>query len=105
MTYAETIKLLDAGYSREEILKMREQGMDAGSSNSDPSGENLDSGSAVNDAVVEALQGVKLAVEDFKKEITAMNIMNSSMPAPEDSKPEDIIANIINPFNRDKKED
>ena len=103
-SYADVIKLLDAGYSREEILEMDEgvenQESPETSETSDP-----DKINPVNDAVTMALNEVKSVIEDFKKEVTAMNIMNSSQQAPgKQITGEEILANIINPqFTKEEK--
>ena len=83
MTYSEIIKLIDAGYSREEIIQMDDAQND--------------------DALIAGVMSeVKEMFADMRKELVAMNIMNSSI-APDNVKTnEDIIANIINPFNREE---
>ncbi len=82
MKYDEIIKLLDAGYSREEIMKMEEPDPKP----DDPKPDDVLKGFA---------DEVKAAIKDLTKEITAANILASrQQPDPENS---DLLANIINP--------
>ena len=110
MTYTEIMKLLDAGFNRDEILAMQndentEQNNDSNSgenteqNNDNDSGENSES---LNSAITEALAEVKSTFDEFKKEFTAMNIMNSRIDNPNTSA-DDILANIINPFETNDK--
>lgn len=98
MTYTEIMKLLDAGFNRDEILAMQNE--DQHEENTDTS-DNTEQGSdvqgTVNDAITTALEEVKNTFDEFKKEFTAMNIMNSRIDNP-DKSADDILANIINPF-------
>ena len=95
MKFEEVMKLLDAGYTKDEILAMEEAGADqkdkTGSDHASDDGTGL---SAINDA----LGQVKETFESFKKEIIAMNIMNSRQDNKEQSA-DDILAKIINPFD------
>ena len=93
MMYTEIIKLLDAGYSRDEILAMDEpeetkQEETKQEENNTPSAEFMGE--------------LKELFSDMKKEFTAMNIMNSRRDN-EVKTNDDIIANIINPFERKEK--
>ena len=88
MNYNEIIKLLDAGYTREEILEMEEE----------PENVNNNSDSGMSDLVKE----MREAFSEMRKEFTAMNIIASRQP--EEKTPEDIIANIINPTRKKKGE-
>lgn len=91
MNYGEIIKLLDAGYTREEILAMDAPApADPEPAPADPEPE-----PAEPDQLTTAIQEMKSAFAEMRKEITAMNIMSSRQPDPKT--PEDIIANIINP--------
>ena len=98
MKFDEIMKLLDAGYTKEEILAMKEE---AGQDSTEP--ENTEP--AANDnavdvsAITDALGEVKTVFEDFKKEVIAMNIMNSRIENLEQSADE-IMASIINPFEK-----
>ena len=102
MKYEEIIKLLDAGYTREEILEMKEEpeNMNNNSDNETDPGEkmNNNSDSDMSDLVKE----MRDAFSEMRKEFTAMNIMASRQP--EEKTPEDIIANIINPTRKKKGE-
>ncbi len=101
MKYDEIIKLLDAGYSREEIMAMKdeqkpEEQKPEEQKPEETSGSNDDSG--MSDLVKE----MRDAFSEMRKEFTAMNIMASRQP--EEKTPEDIIANIINPSRKKKGE-
>ena len=89
MKYTEIIKLLDAGYTREEILNMDEP-------------EETKPEETENTPSSEILGELKELFTDMRKEFTAMNIMNSRRDS-EAKTGEDIIANIINPFDRKEK--
>ena len=92
MKYGEIIKLLNAGYSRDEILAMRDTPADPTPADPAPSEPNM------NDVMNE----MKEMFNDMRKELTAFNIMNSKMPGDSERTSEEIIANIINP---DKKKE
>lgn len=94
MKYDEIIKLLDAGYSREEILAMKEA-----PAQEDPKQENVDPEPAMTDVLKE----MRDTFADMRKEFMAMNIMNSQLPADSEKTSEEIIANIINPEVKKKK--
>ena len=83
MKYDEIIKLLDAGYTRDEILNMQ----DAPDEQTDPAPVSMDS----------VMTEVKEMFAEMKKELTAMNILNSRQSADENKTSEDILATIINP--------
>ena len=101
MKYDEIIKLLDAGYSREEIMKMEEpdpKPADDPKTADDP-GPADDPKPADDSRPEDVLKGfadeVKAAIKDLTKEITAANIMASrQQPEPDDA---DMLAKIINP--------
>ena len=102
MKYEEIIKLLDAGYSRDEILAMNEEPEETNNnsnSNSDPD-ENVNNNS--DSGMSELITEMRDAFAEMKKEFTAFNIMSSRQP--EEKTPEDIIANIINPTRTKKGE-
>ena len=89
MKYEEIIKLLDAGYSREEIMSMNEAPADPQDPPQDPPQDDMKL----------MINEMRDAFAEMKKEITALNIMTSRQP-PEDVKTgEDILASIINPTN------
>ena len=102
MKYDEIIKLLDAGYSREEIMAMNEEPEETNNnSNSNPdSDENVNNNS--DSGMSELVKEMRDAFTEMKKEFTAFNIMSSRQP--EEKTPEDIIANIINPTRAKKGE-
>ena len=91
MKYEEIIKLLDAGYSRDEILKMQ----DAPAADPDPvPAADPEPEPVTMDAI---MSEVKDMFAEMKKELTAMNILNSRQSAEESKTSEDILASIINP--------
>lgn len=90
MNYNEIIKLLDAGYSREEILQMDEKEPEP-AQEPEPSTEPEPAPSM--DSI---MTEVKDMFAEMRKELTAMNIMNSRLQD-DHNEPEDILANIINP--------
>ena len=95
MNYNEIIKLLDAGYSRDEILKMDDPKHD----DPKPDDPKPDDPKPDDPKPADVLKGfadeVKSAIQDLTKEITAANIMASRQPAEHED--EDYIAKIINP--------
>lgn len=97
MNYTEIIKLLDAGYSRDEIMAMNAAPSE---DPAEPAPEPAPEPAQAADTMTEAMKEMKEMFSELRKEVTAMNILNSSMPAEQTE--EDAIAKIINPFNRDK---
>ena len=91
MKYNEIIRLLDAGYTREEILNMDTEAPE------EVAPEEVAPTQAPEEAFTEMLGEMRSAFEEMRKEFTAFNIMNSNQPADEKRSSEDIIANIINP--------
>ena len=82
MKYEEVIKLLDAGYSRDEILAMKDEPAPAP------------------DPAADVMKEMKEMFAEMKKELTAMNILNSRQESDEVKTGEDVLANIINPTMR-----
>jgi hypothetical protein len=101
MKYDEIIKLLDAGYSREEILAMKEEPNDE---TEKLSGSGADETEKPNDnsGMTDLVKEMRDVFAEMKKEFTAFNIMASRQP--DEKTPEDIIANIINPARKENKE-
>ena len=93
MKYAEIIKLLDAGYTREEILEMDKP---APEPDPDPVSE-PDPAPAPDPApdMAGLMDEMKKMFSDLTKELVASNIMRSRIDGEDDN--EDIIAKIINP--------
>ena len=93
MKYEEIIKLLDAGYSREEILEM-----DKPAPEPDPVPA-PEPDPAPTDTPAPDMAGMmeemKTMFSDLTKELIASNIMRSRIDGEDDN--EDIIAKIINP--------
>lgn len=94
MNYNEIIKLLDAGYSREEILQMDAK-------EPEPAPEPEPEPEPASEAVTtdSIMAEVKDMFAEMRKELTAMNIMNSRLQD-DHNEPEDILANIINPTKK-----
>ena len=92
MNYNEIIKLLDAGYSREEILQMDAK-------EPEPAPEPEPEPEPESDPTAAIMAEVKDMFAEMRKELTAMNIMNSRLQD-EPNEPEDILANIINPTKK-----
>lgn len=90
MNYNEIIKLLDAGYTREEILQMTAQ---------EPEPAPEPEPEPVPDPTAAIMTEVKEMFAEMRKELTAMNIMNSRLQD-DHTEPEDILANIINPTKK-----
>ena len=102
MKYDEIIKLLDAGYSREEIMKMEEpdpKPADDPKPAHDPKPADDPKPAGDPKPADDVLKGfadeVKAAIKDLTKEITAANIMASRQQPESDNA--DVLANIINP--------
>lgn len=93
MKYEEIIKLLDAGYSREEILAMKEEPAPA----PDPKEPEPTPAPEPADITAGIMEEVKGMFAEMKKELTAMNILNSRQESDEVRTGEDILASIINP--------
>ena len=98
MRYEEIIKLLDAGYSREEILEMDKEPAPedkkdpAPEDKKDPAPEDKKDPAPDMSGMMEEM---KTMFSDLTKELIASNIMRSRQD--EDDSEEDIIAKIINP--------
>lgn len=90
MDYNEIIKLLDAGFSREEIMEMKAQPPADPEPTPEPDPEPTN-------AINEMLDEMRGVFEEMRKEFIAFNIMNSNQPADEKRNVDDIIAKIINP--------
>ena len=93
MKYEEIIKLLDAGYSREEIIAMKEEPAPA----PDPAEPEPAPAPEPADITAGIMEEVKGMFAEMKKELTAMNILNSRQESDEVRTGEDILASIINP--------
>ena len=94
MKYNEIIKLLDAGYSREEILAMKEE--PAPAPDPEPTPDDPEPAPAP-DPAADVMKEMKEMFAEMKKELTAMNILNSRQESDEVRTVEDILASIINP--------
>lgn len=92
MNYNEIIKLLDAGYTREEILQMDAK-------EPEPAPEPEPEPEPAPDPTADIMTEVKEMFAEMRKELTAMNIMNSRLQD-DHTEPEDILANIINPTTK-----
>lgn len=94
MNYNEIIKLLDAGYSREEILQMDAKEPEP-AQEPEPEPEPAPEPVTTDSIMAE----VKEMFAEMRKELTAMNILNSRLQD-DHNEPEDILANIINPTTK-----
>ena len=92
MNYTEIIKLLDAGYTREEILGMKDA--------PDPADQEDKKDPDTHDIMESVMTEVKDMFAEMKKELTAMNILNSRQEGEEFKSSEDILASIINPTKK-----
>lgn len=92
MKYEEIIKLLNAGYSREEILAMKEEPAPA----PEPTPNDPEPAPAP-DPAADVMKEMKEMFAEMKKELTAMNILNSRQESDDVKTGEDILASIINP--------
>ena len=99
MKYEEIIKLLDAGYSRDEILAMKEEPTQAPNPTEPTQASDPTEPEPVpaEDITARIMEEVKNMFSEMKKELTAMNIMNSRQDSDEVRTGEDILASIINP--------
>lgn len=101
MKHDEIIKLLDAGYTKEEITEIlktddTEKAPEEGTKKPDEV-EKTDTTEDSSKIITEALSEIKDIFSDFKKELTAINILNSNIPQHTETA-DDIIGKIINPF-------
>lgn len=90
MKYNEIMKLLDAGYTRDEILQMETETPEEQQDTAPPAKAPEEELSAV-------IQEMREAFAEMRKEFTAFNIMNSKLPGEDVRSGEDAIASIINP--------
>lgn len=93
MKYEEIIKLLDAGYSREEILEMDKE--PAPEPDPAPAPEPDPAPTDPAPDMTGMMDEMKKMFSDLTKELVASNIMRSKIDGEDDN--EDIIAKIINP--------
>ena len=104
MKYEEIIKLLDAGYSRDEILAMKEEpapALDPKPTPADPEPAPADPEPApAPDPAADVMKEMKEMFAEMKKELTAINILNSRQESDDVKTGEDVLANIINPTMR-----
>lgn len=96
MNYTDIIKLLDAGYTREEILAMK----DEPAPDPEPAPAEEKKEPETPDIMESVMTEVKDMFAEMKKELTAMNILNSRQEGEEFKSSEDILASIINPTKK-----
>ena len=96
MKYEEIIKLRDAGYSREEILAMKEEPAPAPDPK-EPEPTPEPEPAPAPDPAADVMKEMKEMFAEMKKELTAMNILNSRQESDDVKTGEDILASIINP--------
>ena len=94
MKYEEIIKLLDAGYSREEILEMDKEPAPEPDPAPAPEPDPAPTDTPAPD-MAGMMNEMKTMFSDLTKELIASNIMRSRQEGEDDN--EDIIAKIINP--------
>lgn len=99
MQYTEIIKLLDAGYTRDEILAMKDEPQPE---ETKPEEAKPEETKPEENGMSDLVKEMRDAFLEMRKEFTAFNIMSSRQP--EEKTPEDIIANIINPTRKKKGE-
>lgn len=93
MKYKEIIKLLDAGYTREDIMNMNNTDPDP-----EPEPEHTpDDPAPAPDITGEIMKEVRDMFAEMKKELIAMNIMQTNQGPDEVKTGEDALASIINP--------
>ena len=94
MKYEEIIKLLDAGYTREEILNMETDPKPV-----EPEPKPVE---PEPNEISEALKEMRDMFSEMTKEFTAMNILNTQRTKEPEKTGEEVIANIINPVIKKK---
>ena len=94
MKYEEIIKLLDAGYSREQILEMDKEPAQEPDPAPAPEPDPAPTDNPAPD-MAGMMEEMKTMFSDLTKELIASNIMRSRIDGEDDN--EDIIAKIINP--------
>lgn len=98
MNYTDIIKLLDAGYTREQILEMKEPAPQEDKKEPVPQEDKKEPDT--HDIMESVMTEVKDMFSEMKKELTAMNILNSRQEGEEFKSSEDILASIINPTKK-----
>lgn len=101
MKYDEIIKLLDAGYTRDEIIAMKDDATKAPDPDEKTDDSKVETKTPEETEMSGLVKEMRDAFAEMKKEFTAFNIMASRQP--EEKTPEDIIANIINPTRKETK--
>ena len=102
MKYDEIIKLLDAGYTRDEIMEMKDDETETPDSDKKKTDDSdVDTKTPEETEMSGLVKEMRDAFAEMRKEFTAFNIMASRQP--EEKTPEDIIANIINPTRKETK--
>ena len=97
MKYDEIIKLLDAGYTRDEILNM-----DTTPPEENPPEETPPTETPEANEVTNMVKEMRDLVSEMRKEFTAMNILSTQRPPESEKTADEVIANIINPSVRKK---
>ena len=98
MNYTDIIKLLDAGYTREQILEMKDEPAPQEDKQDDKQDDKKEPDT--HDIMESVMTEVKDMFSEMKKELTAMNILNSRQEGDELKSSEDILASIINPTKK-----
>ena len=98
MNYTDIIKLLEAGYTREEILEMKDEPAKDEPAKDEPAEDKQEPETP--DIMESVMTEVKDMFAEMKKELTAMNILNSRQEGEDSRSSEDILASIINPTKK-----
>lgn len=99
MKVEEIIKLLDAGYSKDEIMEMnKEPEQQEESQEPEQEVQPEPEQQPEQEDMTAAVKEFKSAIEDLKKEFIAANIMASNQAGEKEVTAETAVANIINPF-------
>lgn len=107
MKLEDTITLLKAGYTKEEILAMDEPAAKADAITSKPADEEPAKDEPKQAPAQPAQENSALmeAIRELNKSIQKMNIQNSSIPNADKTEvlPEDLLAQIVNPQPKPRK--
>ena len=110
MTVDEIIKLLDAGYTKDEIIEMTQEPepQEPEPQEPEPQQEQQEpepQQPVTDNEITAAVNEFKTAIDDLKKEFIAANIMTSNRAGEknQEATAETAVANIINPFIKEKE--
>lgn len=105
MKVEDTLKLLDAGYTREEILKMETQGAESAGENEDPKPEESEEqnkdhseNQGAVDANTQIFNDLTNSIKELRETVSKMqnaNIKGAEGGKPEDKTVEDVMKSFI----------